>query len=98
MSIRSAAASRSVASQTTAWSGADLRWINCASGIEPTLDQRCEMKPAHESDRTPDRLGTRRWAALCRPEESLSAERLRNISPHQMGPDGVLPRRLLPVA
>src|SRR6516165_1287389 len=35
------------------------------------------------------------WAALCGPQESLSAERLWQIPPHQMGADGILPRCLL---
>src|SRR3979490_1498117 len=56
------------------------------------------MNPSDEQLCTSDRAANGRRAALCCPEESLSAERLRNIPPYQMGPDGVLPRRLLPAA
>jgi len=83
-----------------AWISAGcLSWINYATEVGSRLAAECENNPTDEQARAPDRSGTRRqWAALCGPEEGLSAKRLRNLPPHQMGADGGLPWRLLPAA
>src|SRR6266571_2759901 len=97
MSIRSAAANR--ARRVGRIPGCRLRWINWAFGNEPSLCSKRWTDSSDEQYRTSARVVTgRRWSALCGPQESLSPERVRDVPPDQMGPDGVLPGRLLPAA
>ena len=49
----------------------------------------------HEQTNGPRRIRNRPSPALRRAQGGLSAERLRHLPEHQMGADGVLPRRLL---
>ncbi len=49
----------------------------------------------HEQTNGPRRIRTRPSPALRRAPRGLSAARVRYLSQHQMGPDGVLPRGLL---
>src|SRR3954468_1671397 len=73
-------------------------WINEPCGIRSTFGPHNETNALHEHNRASRRSAARGRAALCRAQEGLSAERLRDLPPHQMGPDDVLPRRLLPAA